>query len=95
MKLLKSFISMFVGKCYFETYPANDFINNALAILLKDFETNEHAFMELYHAVCAAGGYFYYSNAMKLYRHGIDVPKRCINDTLNEYILKLKNKKAE
>jgi len=95
MKLLKSFIAMFIGKCYYDTYPANDSINMALAILLKDFETNKIAIMKLYRAVCAANGYFYYSNAAELYRHGIDVPKRCINDTLNEYISKLNNKKAE
>lgn len=90
MKLFKSFIAMFIGKCYYETYPANDLINNALAILLRDFETNKNAIMELYYAICDANGYFYDANAAELYKHGIDVPKRCINDTLNEYIKKNK-----
>lgn len=90
MKLFKSFIAMLMCSCFYKTYPANDFINNALRILLKDFKTNETAIKELYYAVCAAGGYFYEYNAIELYKHGLDIPKRCINDTLNEYIKKNK-----
>ena len=95
MKLFRSLIDTFMCRCFYKTYPANDFINNALGILLKDFKTNKTAIMELYYAVCAADGYFYESNAVELYKHGVDIPKKCINDTLNEYVKKINNKKAE
>ena len=44
---------------YFGRYPACDFLNRALRLLLEHPQENREAIEEICHAISKAGGYFY------------------------------------
>ena len=67
---------IFARMMYYNEYPSNVYLNNAIRFLSEDYEKNRVVIEEIYYAICAADGYFEADTAEMLESHGLFIAER-------------------
>lgn len=67
---------IFARMMYYNEYPSNDYLNNAIRFLGEDYEKNRVVIEEIYYAICSADGYFAPDVAEMLENNGLFISER-------------------